>query len=272
MWPIALQANLVPGDSLREKFARLAEWGYDGIEVSGADLLERADELDRAQAEFPVRVTSACAGFDGWLVDRNPRARRLAIAQIKAMLAVGADLGIAGLVSPAAYGIDARDVLPPYRHAFTLEEDRQLLIDGLAEIAASAERTSGTLLLEPLNRYVDRVLNTLSEAVSVIEAVGSPHVRLIPDTFHMNIEEADPPASLRASAAHLGHVHLSDSNRLLPGQGHVDWAGLFATLREIGYAGALAIECKPPEDPQRALPDTLAFIQNAAERYGGATS
>lgn len=261
MWQFAVQANLVPGQTFGEKFERLARWGYDGIEVSGADLLHHAAELRRAVADSPIRITSACAGFEGWLVDRNPRARNLAIAQIQEMLAVAADLGTAGLVSPAAYGINSRSVLPPYQNAFTLEEDRELLIDGLQQIAASAEQSGGTLLLEPLNRYVDRVLNTLAEAVAVIQAVGSPHIRLLPDLFHMNIEEADICASLRENAPFIGHIHLSDSNRLLPGQGHIPWTAVFATLRAAGYAGAFAIECRILDDPAEALPRALAFLK-----------
>jgi sugar phosphate isomerase/epimerase len=263
VWRFAVQAGLVPGDSFHEKFDRLARWGYDGIEVSGSDLLRHASELRRALEVYPVQVTSACAGFQGWLVDRNPRSRTLAIAEIKEILAAGAELGIAGLISPAAYGIASR-VLPPNRYAFSLEDERALLVESLLEIVESAARTGGTLLLEPLNRYADRVINTLAEGASVVEQVASPHVRLIPDTFHMNIEEVDMSAELRKHIQHIGHIHLSDSNRSLPGLGHIDFASLFATLRECGYEGALAIECMAPDDPEEALPRALTFLRAAA--------
>lgn len=260
MMRFAVQANLVPGRTFLEKFDLLAQWGYDGIEVSGADLLHHLDELRGAMAVHPILVTSACAGFDGWLVDRNPRARNLAIAQIKEMLAAGAELGTAGLVSPAAYGINSRDVLPP-QSAYTLEEDRGLLLQGLSEIVESAEKSGGVLLLEPLNRYVDRVINTLAEGAAVVRQIDSPHLKLVPDLFHMNIEEANIVASLRECAPFLGHLHLSDSNRLLPGQGHIDWQAVFGALREIGYAGTLAIECRIKDDPNIVLPKTLAFLK-----------
>jgi sugar phosphate isomerase/epimerase len=263
VWQYAVQAGLVPGDSFYDKFDRLARWGYDGIEVAGSDLLQHASELLKAMEAYPVRVTSACAGFQGWLVDRNPRARTLAIAEIKEMLAIGAELGIAGLISPAAYGIASR-VLPPNRHAFSLEEEQELLIEGLLEIVESAGRTGGVLLLEPLNRYADRVVNTLAEGAAILERIQSPYVKLIPDTFHMNIEEADMSAAVRKHIQHIAHVHLSDSNRLLPGLGHIDFASLFATLRECGYEGAFAIECMAPEDPEEALPRALAFLRAAA--------
>lgn len=257
----AVQTTIVPGETLREKFDQLARWGYDGIEVSGAYLLERPDELRRVMADSGLRVTSACGGYHGWLVDRNPRARALAIAEIQRILAVGAEMGIPGLVVPAAYGIGARAGLPPARYAFTVGEDRALLLDSLAQALTSAEKTGGTLYLEPLNRYEDRVLNTLAEARAIIDAVGHPQLKLIPDFFHMNVEEADIPASLREHAAVIGHLHLADSNRQLPGEGHTDWATVFAALRDVGYQGALAIECKPPADSQTAFPAALRFLR-----------
>src|SRR5690606_39158709 len=182
----------------------------------------------------------------------------------KAILAAGNELGILGLISPAAFGIDSRGVLPPFRSAYTLEEDRALLIDGLIQIVESAEVTGGTLLLEPLNRYVDRVLNTLEEAVSVIQEIGSPVIRLIPDTYHMNIEEADIAASLHQYAPFIGHVHLSNSNRRLPGFGHIGFASVFAALRNAGYDGTFALECQMTGDPHESLPQALAFLKEEA--------
>jgi len=266
MFYFAIQSGLVPGDTFRQKFEFLAQWGYDGIEVSGVDLLARAGELRQATAESPVKVSSACGGYEGWLADPNPRARILAIAQIKEMLAAGAELGTAGLVAPAAYGIGVRNVLPPFRSAYTLEEERARLVDSLQQVAESAGQTGGTLLLEPLNRYEDRVLNTLAEAVSVIEEVGSPTVCLMPDFFHMNVEEADIPASLRRHAQYIGHVHLADSNRQLPGHGHTDFASGFAALQEAGYQGWLAIESRVTGDPMAVLPQALTFLRLKAAR------
>ncbi|MFN8498838.1 MAG: TIM barrel protein [Anaerolineae bacterium] len=151
----AVQTTIVPGDTLHEKFDQLVRWGYDGVEVSGADLLERPDDVRRASEATGLRVTSVCGGYQGWLVERNPRARALAIGQIQRILAVGAEMGIAGLVVPAAYGIGARAGLPPARYAFTVDEDRALLLDSLEQALASAQRSGGVLYLEPLNRYED---------------------------------------------------------------------------------------------------------------------
>ena len=65
------------------------------------------------------------------------------------------------------------------------------------------------------------MVNTLAQGAELIAAAGSRGVRLLADTYHMNIEEDDLCEALRASAGVLGAVHLSDSNRHQPGAGHV---------------------------------------------------
>ncbi|MCW5853532.1 MAG: sugar phosphate isomerase/epimerase [Anaerolineae bacterium] len=263
MWRFAVQAGLIPGRDFHEKCDRLAAWGYDGVEVSGSDVVEQADEVRAAAQAAGIQVTSTCGGYHGWLVDPNPRSRALAVGEIQRILEAGARVGAAGLVAPAAYGISARAPLPPGRYLYTLEEERGLLLDSLAQIVSTAEQTGTTLFLEPLNRYVDRVVNTVAEAAAIIEALRSPHVRIVPDFYHMNIEEADIAATLRQYAPLIGHVHLSDSNRGIPGQGHVDFASGLAALRASGYDGVLAIEATPPADPDTAFRHALALVRQA---------
>ena len=94
-----------------------------------------------------------------------------------------------------------------------------MLLDGLAELGAHAEQAGVVLLLEPLNRYEDHMVNTVAQAAELIAEAGSAGVRILADTYHMNIEEDDPCAALRSVAGVLGAVHLSDSNRHQPGTG-----------------------------------------------------
>jgi sugar phosphate isomerase/epimerase len=67
---------------------------------------------------------------------------------------------------------------------------------------------------------------------------------VLADTYHMNIEEDDVCAALAAVAPVLGAVHLSDSNRHQPGTGHVPFPAVVATLRDVGFTGTLAVECR----------------------------
>jgi sugar phosphate isomerase/epimerase len=151
--------------------------------------------------------------------------------------------------------------LPPFEPPRSADEDRAVLEDALGDLGEEAARLGVTLYLEPLNRYEDHMVNTLGAAVELLQAVGLDSVKIGADTYHMNIEEADPAASLIAAAPHLGHVQASDSNRLEPGAGHVDWPLIGATLRAIGYDGPVAIESRLSGPADVVLPRVPPFLR-----------
>jgi sugar phosphate isomerase/epimerase len=115
--------------------------------------------------------------------------------------------------------------------------------------------------LEPLNRYEDHMVNRLEQAVDLILAVGLDSVRIGADTYHMNIEEADPAAALLKAGPYIGHLQASDSNRLEPGAGHVDWPLFGATVAAIGYDGPIAVESRTSGPVADAMPAVPPFLR-----------
>jgi D-psicose/D-tagatose/L-ribulose 3-epimerase len=115
-----------------------------------------------------------------------------------------------------------------------------------------AEQLGVTLCLEPLNRFETYFLNTLEDASQLIHEIGDPNIRIHFDTFHANIEEKKPAVALRSAAKDLGHVHISENDRGIPGTGHVDWHGILSVLREVGYDGWLTIESFAQPEPELA--------------------
>ena len=123
------------------------------------------------------------------------------------------------------------------------------------------------VFLEPLNRYEAYYLNTVGKAADLCRAADHTRIQLMADLFHMNIEEADIPNSLRAAAPHLGHVHLADSQRWLPGHGHTDFVSAFRALRETAFDGWLALECMPtPGDPLENMRACVEFLRRCWDR------
>jgi sugar phosphate isomerase/epimerase len=141
---------------------------------------------------------------------------------------------------------------------------RSQALESLAELCGLARRATVTVLLEPLNRYESDYINTLADAVQVAVEIGAPNLKLLADTFHMNIEEVDMAASLKAEGAFLGHVHLADTNRQAPGHGHLDVAGVLAALAEIDYQGYISFEVFPLPDAGTAIRDGIAAVRAAA--------
>ena len=96
--------------------------------------------------------------------------------------------------------------------------------------------------MEPLNRFETDFLNTVDQGLQMISEVKSPALKLLLDTFHMNIEEKKPADAIRRAGKHVGHIHASASDRGTPGNDHVDWSGVAEALQDIHYSGAVVIE------------------------------
>ena len=121
---------------------------------------------------------------------------------------------------------------------------RRRFAESLADLVPDAAAYGVPLVVEATNRYESSVANALDDAAALLPATDARGrwAQLLPDTFHMNIEEADPTGALERHAALYSSVHLSDNNRLFPGRGAIDFARIIGTLRRIGWKGFLAIE------------------------------
>ncbi len=267
MISVTCQEQMLPGSTLVEKWDFATKAGYEAIELRGKGdfaLEKRLPELRQAAAEGVVMRT-VCVDMLHFFGAFDPALRADAVKQMRSQLSVIAELGGVGAMTPASYGMFSRR-LPPFEPPRTEAEDREVLLAGLAELGEHAASEGVTLFLEPLNRYEDHMVNRLEQAASLIDEIGLSSVRIGADTYHMNIEEDDPAESLLRWGSHLGHVQVSDSNRLQPGAGHVDWAAIIAALATIGYTGDLALESRLRGDPAEAVASVPAFLHRAAGR------
>jgi sugar phosphate isomerase/epimerase len=247
---------------LEEKFAFVQSVGFDGIELSGQGngvFGARAAEFRRAR-EAGVVMCSAVLHTPTFLGSFEPAARQTAIDDLKVLLSTITEAGGVGVVSPNAFGVFSKN-LPPYTPPRSQADSRAALVEALAELGEHAVAAGSQLFLEPLNRYEDYLVNTLADAVSIVEDVASPGVTVIADTFHMSVEEADIGAAIRAAGPHIRHVQLGDSNRLEPGAGHYDWPDTLDALDDIGYDGWLAMECHLSAPVEQVLPRVAQLLR-----------
>jgi len=259
---VLVQEQHLPGRSLEEKWDTARGYGYDGIELRGAGDLALAARLPdlRQAAAAGVPMPTVCVEMDHFIGDFDADRRRDARAQLRSQLSVIAELGGRGVMTPASYGMFSRR-LPPFEPPRSPAEDRAILVDALGELGRHAEAEGVTLFLEPLNRYEDHLVNRLAEGVSLLEEVGLDSVKLGADTYHMNIEEADPAAALVRAGPWIGHVQVSDSNRLEPGAGHADWSLICAAVLAIGYEGPVALESRLSGPAGDVLPRVPALLR-----------
>lgn len=96
--------------------------------------------------------------------------------------------------------------------------------------------------LEVLNRFEGYLLNTAKEARKFVEEVDVPSVKIMLDTFHMNIEEDSMTEAIHTAADLLGHVHVGENNRKVPGKGKLPWYEIGAALRDVNYDKDVVME------------------------------
>lgn len=259
---LACQDNLAPGSTLAERLTNLRRYGFDAVELHGAGLLGRIPETQAALESTGIPVATICAGFEGSPVHPEPSQRRRAIDDCKRLLDLAETWRANGLIIAPDYGAPPLPDLRPAVDTVTLLHD--LFLAGLRELGEHLRGMRTTLLIEPLNRYESRALRQTAPAVKLCNESSSPNIKVMYDVFHMAIEEADPIAALSGAGERLGHVHLADSNRQIPGYGHMNFRALFAALREMNFTGAAALECHILGDPDILLPHCVQYLSRAA--------
>lgn len=115
-------------------------------------------------------------------------------------------------------------------------------VEGIYGIADFANDLGINLCIEVLNRFENHVLNTAAEGVAFVKDVGKNNVKVMLDTFHMNIEEDSFGEAIRTAGPLLGHFHTGESNRRVPGKGRMPWQEIGLALRDINYTGAVVME------------------------------
>jgi len=130
-----------------------------------------------------------------------------------------------------------------YEKPFNKDDDLKRSIDNMKKLGEITADHNITLNMEALNRFEGYLINTAAEALSYVKAVGRDNVKIMLDTFHMNIEEDDIIDAIKLSGEFLGHFHIGEANRKPPRAGsRMDWVSIGKTLNEIGYKGAVVME------------------------------
>ncbi len=223
--------------SLEETAARIRRAGLDGVELFGdADNLDpvRAREI---LANEGLEVFSITPG-DADISHPDGAVRAQGLAYYERLVDWAATIG-QPLIS--CHGLVTR-----IRPVSTQEEEDALLVESTRRVCDLARARGLSVVFEILNRYESHQVRTVAEGLSFLDKVGADNLRLLPDAYHMNIEEADPAGALRQGGAAIGLYHVADSNRCAVGEGHTDFAPQIRAIDEIGYQGPIIIETSAP--------------------------
>jgi sugar phosphate isomerase/epimerase len=245
----------------------MAEAGYQGVELASMSFAPSVDQID-ASMRAAIRRTAHDAGLeivglhmllwgkdDLHVAHPDPTVRRRTADYLVQLVefaeSVGAPLMVFG--SPKQ-----RSTIPP----LTPQQALALWLDTLQPALRRCEQLGVLILLEPLPPFETDVLNTLAEAVAVLEAVRHPYLGTLLDVKCALSETDNVPALIRRYAPYLKHVHLNERDMRAPGFGPTDFAPILHALQEMGYTGWCSIEpLDYTPDPERVARESIRYLQ-----------
>jgi D-psicose/D-tagatose/L-ribulose 3-epimerase len=225
--------------SHRPVLETLKRLGYDGAEIPvfGGELAHY-HELGRMLDDIGLERTFVTIIRDPSEspISPDPAARRRGVDRLRWAIDCGAALGATVMSGPY------HSPLAVFSGTGPTEDELGWLADTLREAADHAQAAGILMAIEALNRFECYVLNTMAQASDLRRRVGHPAFTYMYDTFHANIEERDPVGAVERYKHEIGHIHLSENDRGVPGRGHVPFKETIRAIRATGYDGWLTFE------------------------------
>jgi len=278
MMKYAAYARIFRGETLEQILNRLARYSFDGIELVGEVETPDTEKNLELITSYGLEVSDVVASYDWDLKDQrdlsnpNEKMRRRAINYyIENCVNYARDMEAPLVVLAPAWG-KTSPIKP-------IEKEWRYMVSALKEIGSHAAGVGVQIAVEPAQRYHTYLVNSVDHALRLIKDVGLENVRIMLDTFHMNIEEKDSAAAIKRAGERLIHVHAADSNRGAIGDGHIDFKKIIEALKEIGYRRYISIEAFPfvekmgmkyisynfPESIDKEILDDL--VKDAIEKF-----
>ncbi len=232
----------------RHLLSLLSEMGFYGIELNlpNLDVISPL-ELRELLTSYNLTMTYVATGAYAKqrqlsLSASDPVLRREAIEGGKRNIDYAAEMGC-GIILGFYKNRPQTDTLTPEHY----------LEQSLLELDAYAASRQVPVLLEATNRYESRVANALEDTAAYLQRANTSMFTILPDTYHMNIEESSPFQALIMQKESFRNIHFSDNNRFFPGYGCVRFSEYLDTLRTIQYQGTIGIEGNLKQDYETDL-------------------
>jgi len=244
--------------SMARKLMLLQKYGFFGVELNIVDL-NRTDpgKLKKHLENFGLKMTMFASGalakkYNLSLSHENRGIRLEAVKVCREIIEYAAKLGAGVILGFIKGSVNCER-----------EKAKNLFKESIYELAEDALKYKVSILIEATNHYESAVANTVEEAAGLIKEVNSPYFKILPDTYHMNIEERSSFGTLVKYQDFYNSLHISDNNRYFPGLGALDFITIFRFLTEIGYHGGVAIEGNIKYDWQRDLEISMNYLSSA---------
>ncbi len=221
---------------------KLADFGFTMLEVSADHIYHMGErelgELDAIGKEYGLTLSTnsgPAKQYDLSSPDEEVRENGLAYLTriVKNMAAIHSPVLAGAIYSFWPSDFSETDKEAAWERSIPL----------IRSLGNCAEAYGIDCALEVLNRNETYILTDCKEALEYCSRIGRKNVKILLDTYHMNIEEDDMCEAVREAGDMLGHFHVGEANRKLPGMNNtIDWAALGQALRDIHYDKGVVME------------------------------
>jgi sugar phosphate isomerase/epimerase len=262
---LSSQLWIIPGRDLSERLATMEKWGFDAVELPGADnpgaglpsILGNEKKYEDALKNTKLKVSAICGGKgtgDADVVSDVVSKRAGGIQSLKDLLTSAGALGSTGVIYVPAFNGGTK---------LGNEEIRKILVDTLPAIGEHAHKAGTRLILEPLNRRESFFLRQVADGASIVRDCKSPGLAVMGDLYHMYYEETSDLGAYISGGPYVHHVHMASAHdRVLPGQDERQYVDGFRGLKWIGYQDYCSLECGVRGDPTVEIPKSVAWLRD----------
>ena len=260
----AQESAFVVWRGFKDAIRKASEYGYQGVELALKTAKDiNTKKLNKWLTTYSLEVSCINTGqiFSSlglYFTHPDSSARKRLIEIYKGLVNLAADYGKFINVGRT-------------RGFYDDQQEKGATIQRFVEVARTicdyGQSKGVTLLIEPVNRYEINFVNTVGEGVEILQLVERENLGLMPDVFHMNIEDNGIGQTLSQYGSYVKYVHLADSNRCAPGTGHIDFKDVFAGLMSAGFDGWTSIEILPKPDADTAARKAAQVILPMIAEY-----
>jgi len=243
--------SLFPGN-LEEAFSAAKELGFDAVEISVADTEEISlskvkDLVNKYQINISAIATGGAAVRDGLILSSPEKSiRQAAVQRIRKHIDFASYFKAVVVI-----GLIKGWVVDNY------SQSEDYITECLKECNECAKEKNIDIALEPINRFQEDFFYSILDCKEYLDRIQLSNIKMMIDSFHMNIEDADMWENMRKARDYIIHVNYSDSNRLAPGMGHFNFVKMTKVLKEINYSGYISAEILPVPDSYTAAKKTI---------------
>ena len=253
---ISARIEVLSGKSVLEQMNNAERYGFDGVSLPGRYLKNYISELKRVFPDIPFPLISLSLGYEGSLLSPDMKIREKCKTSIISLFDLCNELKVKTLNMVPVFIQDDTES--------TGEKGKdELLMSQLYDICEEGRKRDVSLLLEPVNRYETKYLNTQAHAVRICNIVNHDYLGVTSDFYHMMLEELNTDKSILVAGKWIKHVHVAENTRVEPGPGSRDFKPGFEALKKIGYDGFIEIECRSLSgDPEIVYPKSINYLRN----------